>query len=236
MIWDRATQRKAVHVLHVRLLSVGFSLAVVLCSGRALAVDPQLEALDDAGSRGPKVGFTLLGGMTVPWCGGQPDCGGQMSIGPSIAALVLFAPNDSWAVGLEVQVSRVHWREPYLGMVDGMTHQIDLDLTAGFAAAAARYTLLPEHRVTPLVQAAIGAGLQKQTGTLFQCEDGGAPTGQLAIGARAQASKDFSFLALASATFGIKLSGCSVSDGPGPAPFAGWGVGLQVGAAYDLLL
>ena len=224
------------HTLHVRLLSVGMSLGVALWSGRALAADPQLQAQDGAGSRGPKLGFTLLGGMTVPWCGGQPDCSGNLGIGPSIGGLVLYSPNESWAVGVAAQVSRVHWREPYQAMTDGSPLELNMNLTTGFAAAAARYTVLPGYRVTPVIQAAVGAGLQRQTGTNFQCNDGGIPTGQLAAGVRARASEDLSFFGLASATFGLKLSGCTISDGPGPTPFAGWGVGLQVGAAFDVPL
>jgi hypothetical protein len=58
-------------------------------------------------------------GIAVPWCGGQPDCGGNFGSGPSIAGLVLYVPNDSWAVGVAVQVSRTHWREAYEGMAEG---------------------------------------------------------------------------------------------------------------------
>ncbi len=236
MIRDDASQRKAIHTFHVRLLSVAISLGAALLSGRALAADPELQAQDGAGSHRPKLGFTLLGGMAVPWCGGQPDCGGNLGNGPSIAGLALFVPNDSWAVGLEVQMSRVHWRESYIRMDGGAADQVDSDLTAGFAGLAARRTFLPGYRVRPIVQGAVGAGLQTQTGSNFHCNDSFVPTGQVAFGARAQASENFSFFGLASATFGFKWSDCSLSDGPDPTPFAGWGVGLHVGAAFDVPL
>jgi hypothetical protein len=211
-------------------------LALVLWSGRAVAADPVVRAEDGGPAGGPKVGLTVLGGMAVPRCLNQADCGGHLSTGPSIAALALYAPNDSWAVGVAGQMSRVHWSEPYIGMADGKAYVIDSRLTTGFVALAARYVALPDHRVTPIVQAAVGAGLQTQTGTNFHCNDGLIPTGQLSVGARAQASRSFSFFALASATFGLKLSDCSISDGPDPTPFAGWGFGLHAGAAFDVAL
>jgi hypothetical protein len=222
--------------LQVRLLFVGMSLGLAVWCGRAVAADPELQARDGAGSHRPKLGFTLLGGLAIPWCGGQPDCGGDIGNGPSIAGLALFVPNDSWEVGLEVQMSRVHWRESDFRMDGGGTVQIDSDLTAGFAALAARHTFLPGYRLTPVVQVAVGAGLQSQTGTNLHTNDGFIPTGQVAFGARARASTNLSFFALASATFGIKEPGRSAIDAAGPTPFAGWGVGLQVGAAFDVPL
>jgi hypothetical protein len=183
-----------------------------------------------------KIGFALLGGVAVPLCRGQQGCDGHLSSGPSLGALVLYAPNDRWAVGVAVQMSRAHWREPFTGMVDGQTYQFDSDLTAGFAALAARYTPLPEYRVTPIIHAALGTGFQTQTGTNFHCNSGFIPTGQLAVGARAQASASFSFFTLASASWGFKPSECGVSDGPGATPFAGWGFGLHMGAAFDVAL
>ena len=218
----------------VHLVSVAFFLALAVSSGRALAAAPELQPVNREATAVRKVGFTLLGGLAVPLCRGQQGCDGHLSSGPALGGLVLYAPNDRWAVGVAAQMSRVHWREPYLGMIDGKTYQIDSDLTAGFAALAARYTLLPERGVTPIVQAALGAGFQTQTGTNFQCNNGFIPTGQLAVGGRAQTSANLSFLGLLSASWGLKPSQCGVSDGPGATPFAGWGLGLHVGATFDV--
>jgi hypothetical protein len=217
-------------------LSVAFFLALPVSSGRALAAAPEPQPVNRAAPSVRKVAFTLLGGLVVPLCRDQQGCDGHLSTGPSLGGLVLYAPKERWAVGVAAQVSRVHWREPYLGMVDGKTYQIDSELTAGFAALAARYTLLPERGVTPIVQAALGAGFQTQTGTNFQCNNGLIPTGQLAIGGRTQTSASFSFFGLLSASWGFKRSECSVSDGPGATPFAGWGLGLHVGATFDVVL
>lgn len=178
----------------------------------------------------------LLGGLAVPLCRNQQGCDGELSNGPSLGGLVLLGPNDRWAFGLAAQVSRLHWSEAYLGMSDGMTHWIDLDLTTGFAGVAASYNGLPERRVAPVVQAAVGTGFQIQSGTNFHCNDGFIPTGQLAVGARMRTSASFSLVGLASATWGFKESDCGVSDGPGTTPFAGWGFGFHLGAAFDLIL
>ena len=183
-----------------------------------------------------KVGLVVLGGLAVPLCRGQQGCDGHLSSGPSIGGLVLYAPNNKWAIGVAIEAARTHWREPYVGMVDGKTYQIDADLTAGFAALAMRYSPFPEHSVTPIVHAAVGTGFQTQTGTNFQCNDGLIPTGQIAVGVRDQASANFSFFGLVSARWGFKLSDCGVSDGPGATPFAGWGFGFHVGAAFDVVL
>jgi hypothetical protein len=215
----------------IRLLSVAVSVALALPSGRAAAVVPEHQS-EVAVER---VGFVLLGGLALPVCRNQQGCGGDLGGGPSLAGFVLLAPNERWAFGLGGQVSRVHWGEAFLAMSDGSPQRIDLDLTTGFAGVAARYTVLPERRVTPVVHAALGTGLQMQTGTNYHCNDGFIPTGQLAVGARMQTDASLSFLGLASATWGFKED-CGVSDGPGATPFAGWGFGLHLGAAFDLLL
>ena len=183
-----------------------------------------------------KVGFGLLGGLAVPLCRGQQGCDGHLDSGPSLAGFVLYVPNHRWGIGVMAEMSRVHWREPYIGMVDGNTHQIDSDLMTGFAALTARYTLMPEYRVTLILHVAVGTGFQTQTGVNFHCNNGFIPTGQLAVGARTQASANVSFFGLASASWGFKPSECGVSDGPGATPFAGWGFGFRVGAAFDLVL
>jgi hypothetical protein len=220
----------------VHLVSVAFFLALAVASGRALAAGTEPRPVNREAPSVSKVEFTLLGGLAVPLCRGQQGCDGRLSSGPALGALVLYAPNDRWAVGVAAQMWRVHWREPYIGMLDGRTYQIDSDLTAGFAGLAARYTLLPERSVTPIVQAALGAGFQTQTGTNFQCNNGFIPTGQLAVGGRAQASANFSFFGLVSASWGLKPSECVVSDGPGTTPFAGWGLGFHIGATFDVVL
>jgi hypothetical protein len=218
------------------LAFLALSVALALSPARARAAGAENEPADADGSPVPKVGFMLLGGLALPLCRDQQGCDGNLSSGPSLGGLVAYEPNDRWAIGIAVQASRVHWREPYIGMIDGKTYQIDSDLTAGFAALAARYTPLPQLRVAPIVHAAVGSGFQTQTGTNLHCNSGFIPTGQLAVGARAQASADFSFFGLASATWGFKPLDCAVSDGPGATPFAGWGFGFHVGGAFDLAL
>ena len=212
------------------------SLAVALLAGRAVAAGSEQRPAEAEVSRVPRVGLTVLSGLAVPLCAGQQGCDGQLSTGPAAGGIALYIPDDRWGFGFATQISRSHWREPYVGPGNGTRYEVDSHLRYGFAGLAVRYIPLPEYSVTPVALAAIGAGFQSQTGTNVHCNDGHIPTGHLAVGARAQASANVSFFSLVSATWGFKLSNCSVSDGPGPTPFAGWGFGFHVGAAIDLLL
>jgi hypothetical protein len=181
----------------------------------------------------PRLNLTVLGGVALPICVGQQGCDGDLGAGPSLGGVVLYEPNDRWSFGLSAQVAHVHWRESYLGMIDGATHPISSDLTTGMAALAVRYAPLPELRVSPLVQVALGSSFQTQTGSNFNCNGGFIPTGQVGLGGRARLFTSTSAFALASATWGLKNT-CGVSDGPAATPFAGWGVGLQAGASFDV--
>jgi hypothetical protein len=218
--------------MNLRKLLLGVFFALTCWSRHSLADDAEYFPSKDAPGT-PNVMFGVLGGVAMPFCRSQQGCDGHLSTGPSLGAVVLYAPNNRWAIGVGVEAARTHWREPYVGMTDGKTYQIDTDLTAGFAALAMRYTPFPQQSLTPIVQAALGSGFQTQTGTNLQCNDGFIPTTQIALGVREQASPSFSFFGLASARLGFKLSDCGVSDGPGTTPFAGWGFGLHLGAAFD---
>lgn len=213
------------------------ALAVVFAAWPARAVGNPPVGDQRWGGEGPTLGLTLLGGLAVPLCRDQLGCSGSLAAGPSLEGLILYAPSDAWCFGLVAEVRRGHWHDTYQGMVEGgKTYAVDSDLTSGFAGVAARYVALPALRVAPVIQVAIGSGFQMQTGNNFHCTNGVMPTGQIAVGGRARASKLISIFALASASSGFTLSNCGVSDGPAATPFAGWGVGLQAGAAVDVPL
>jgi hypothetical protein len=222
-----------------RLVIVGLGLG--LAGALSAAGQATAAALDQAPAAkelaAPAVGVTLLAGLAAPTCssGQAESCAAGLDAGPSVQALVLFRPSESWSVGVVGQLARAHWRATYLGMVDGAPHDVQADLTTGFVGLAARVVLLPTRVVSPVVQLALASAFQTQTGSNFGCNDGLMPTGQLALGGRARVSPSFALFALASASGGVKLAGdCAVSDGPPATPFAGWGYGLHVGASFDL--
>jgi len=223
-------------LLKVAVMSV---LSPLTVAGTAIAASSDSAPdLQGRGSEATRLSLTLLAGLTLPSCQGFSGggCGGgELSNGPSIQALALYTPGGTWALGLAAQMARVHWRQSYLGMVDGSAHVLESDLTTGFGALAVRFAPWPERAIAPVVQLALGAGFQTQTGSNFNCNNGFIPSGQIAVGGRARVLPALSLLALVSATAGGS-AGCSVSDGPSATPFAGWGLGLHAGAAFDIAL
>jgi hypothetical protein len=208
----------------------GARAAIVLATLGALA--GRASAVDE-----PTLGVAALGGLVWPSCQGQNgDCGGSVSLAPAAQLLLLYQPDRAWAFGLAGQVAHTTWRSTYVGMTDGALHDVSEELTTGFFGVTARYAFLAAHAVTPLVQVAGGSAFQGQSGSNLNCNDKVAPTGEVEVGGLARVSSSLSLYALASASGGVRLGGCGASDGPPVTPFAGWGVGLHLGAAYDLPL
>jgi hypothetical protein len=217
-------------------------LAVVsmLCARPVFAADSSTHGPNETptdASVAPSLGFTVLGGLWMPSCVGQEEsCTRLFGPAPSIRALVLYQPTANWGLGLVGQVAWVHWTATYVPFFSGpnpQTQTVESDLTAGFGGIAARYTAVPDWRVTPVIEFALGASFQAQTGSNFGC-NGPAPAGELGLGASARLALSLSAFAMASATGGFRGESCGVADGPPATPFAGWGYGLHAGVAFDV--
>jgi hypothetical protein len=187
----------------------------------------------------PRLSFGLSAGALLPSCDGQPEaCAARLPVSPSFTGLVLLEPSRAWAFGLMQGVTRVSWQTliPSPSGNPAPTRTLDAELTTVFVAVVARVTLLPARGVAPIIQAALGDAFQSETGGFVSCDFKFNPTGQLALGARMRLAPSWSVFALASATGGLRGGACAVVDGPPATPFAAWGYGLQVGAAFDLAL
>jgi hypothetical protein len=184
----------------------------------------------------PKVGGVLLGGVLLPRCGPAETCAGSFGASPSVQARLLFEPSGALALGFAGQVARTSWRATYPPALGGSGGEVASTLTTAFFGATARVAFLPERTVTPLLEGAFGTAFQAQTGSNANCNRGVTPTVEVGLGASARASSSVSFVAVASASTGVKLEGCAVADGPPATPFAGWGWGLHLGAAFELPL
>jgi hypothetical protein len=166
---------------------------------------------------------------------GQATCEGSFDTAPSLEGLGLFQPTPALSVGLAVQLARVNWQASYLGQIPGAPPgTVRSTLTAGFTGVAARFNLLAEGSVNPIVLLAAGSAFQAQSGPDFGCPRGLLPTGQLGAGANARLSPSISAFAMAAVTAGIKLEDCRVIDGPPLPPIAAWGFSFQVGAAFEV--
>lgn len=217
-----------------------FAVVSILCAKPAFGADSSTRGADETptdASAAPSLGFTVLGGLSMPSCNGQTEsCTPSFGPAPSIRALVLYQPTANWGLGLAGQVAWVHWRATYVGFFSGdpnpSTQTVESDLTAGFGGIAARYTPVPDWRVTPVMELALGASFQAQTGSNFGC-NGPAPAGEIGLGARARLASSLSVFVMASATGDFRGS-CGVSDGPPATPFAGGGYGVHAGAAFDV--
>ena len=219
-----------------RLLSgCGVILPFLLVGNAALATWPVGAAPAAAvPSREPAFTVAVMGGLSVPACLGQTICEGSMDPAPSLEGLGLFQPTPAVSVGLAVQLARVNWQASYFGQIAGAPPgTVRSTLTAGFAGVAARFNLLAEGSVNPIVLLAAGSAFQAQSGPDFGCPRDLMPTGQLGAGANARLSPSMSAFAMAAVTAGIKLKNCSVSDGPPLPPIAAWGFSFQVGAAFE---
>jgi hypothetical protein len=210
-----------------------------LVSALLLAGAPRQATAGDGGEEhpagGPSIGFTLLAGVALPTCTGQPAGCAGLGPAPSVQGLVLFQPNRAVAMGVVGQLSRLRWRGSYVGQIDGQTSGVESDLTNVFAGLAVRFAFLPEHVVTPVLQLAAGFALQEQTGSNFNCNGGPIPASQLGVGASARLAPSVSLFALASASIGF-TDFCEVIDGPPATPFAGWGYAFHAGASFDVAL
>jgi hypothetical protein len=195
---------------------------------------PKVSATET--SFAPRLDLALLGGVVLPTCGTQDECPGSLSAAPSIRALALYQANATWAFGLAGSLARPTWRASYIGMVDGASHDVSSTLTTGFFGVTTRIVVLPGRALTPVVQAAFGTAFQSQTGTFLSCNDRVIPTAELGVGGLARVSPSLTVYGLASASDGVKLTSCAVSDGPPATPFGGWGVGFHLGAALELPL
>jgi hypothetical protein len=217
-------------------------VAVALCtpvrSAAAIEADSPRDGAEKPAPAVPNIDFTMLAGLALPTCSGQAEaCSGSLGVGPSVQALVLFQPMQSWEIGVVGQLSRSDWRGSYVGMTDGAPHGVESELTTGFLGLASRIVFLPGSAVSPVIQLALASAFQTQTGSNFGCNDGLAPTGQLGLGGKARVSPSFAVFAIASASGGVKLKGdCLASDGPPATPFAAWGFGLHFGASFDVPL
>jgi hypothetical protein len=216
-----------------------FAVVSILCARPAFGADSSTRAADETptdSSTAPSVGLTVLGGLSMPSCVGQVEsCTRSFGPAPSIRALVLYQPTANWGFGLSGQVAWVHWSATYVafsGDLNPPTQTVESDLTVGFGGVAARYTPFPDWRVTPVIELALGASFQSQTGSNFGC-NGPAPAGELGLGARARLASSLSLFAMASAFGGFRDS-CGVSDGAPATPFVGWGYGFHAGAAFDV--
>jgi hypothetical protein len=222
--------------LAVTMAAVGLSAAAA--AAPTVADEPQNVAAAGDGFA-PRLGFALLAGAALPGCDGQPEaCATRLPVSPAVTGLVLFEPNRRWAVGLMQEVTRVSW-QTHPPSPNGLasTRTLDAELTTAFVAVVSRLTLAPERTVAPFVQVALGDGLQSETGGFVSCNGKLNPTGQLGLGARGRVGTSWAVFALASATAGVRGGPtCAVADGPPATPFAAWGYGLQVGAAFDLAL
>jgi hypothetical protein len=214
------------------LLGATLSLAV-LAAGAARATEPENVRVEDAD--GPRLGLVVLGGVMLPTCGTQDMCFGSLGAAPSIRALALYQANARWAFGLAGTLARPTWRASYLA-VDGTPREASSTLTTGFFGITTRFVVLPGRALTPVVQAAFGTAFQTQTGTFFSCNHQVIPTAELGVGGLARVSSSLTVYGLASASDGVKLTNCAVSDGPPATPFGGWGVGFHLGAALELPL
>ena len=182
----------------------------------------------------PSLDFTLLGGLAMPSCEGQTEsCTQSFGAVPSLRALLLIQPAPHWGFGMTAQVAWVRWRATYLPFFANQPVQtVESNLTPGFAGFAARYTPLPDWRVTPVFELALGSSFQMQSGSNFAC-NGPAPAAEIGLGARARVVSSLFVFAMASATGAIRGS-CGVSDGPPATPFAASGYGFHAGAAFDI--
>jgi hypothetical protein len=181
----------------------------------------------------PSLGLTLLAGLALPACKGSYPCYGAFGTAPSLQALILYQPNESWAFGLVGQVERIHWEATEHSMIDGTPYRAESDVTWGFAGLAARFVPLPAIFLTPVVQLAVGWTFQ-QMGQPYGCSHGARPAAQLAVGGRARVSSSAFVFAMASAR-GAVTDGCLVFDAPNT-PLAAWGFGFHAGAAFDIAL
>jgi hypothetical protein len=215
-----------------------FAAASLFSAGPAPGADsaPAINETPAESSPRPSVGGTVLGGLSLPSCHGQTGaCESSLDAAPSWRALVLYEPSPKWGFGLAGQVGSFHWKATYLPYSVNPTLQtIESDLTVGFVGPVARYVVLPEWRVTPIIELAMGAAWQSQTGRNFNCNGGVTPTAQLAVGASARVVPAISIFAMASAMTGLPLAVCDASDGAPATPFVGWGYGLHAGAAFDV--
>ena len=186
----------------------------------------------------PRLSFGLAVGAALPGCDGQPEaCATRLPVSPAVTGLVLLEPTRVWAFGLMQGLTRISWQATIpspIGSRSPITTRADL--TTAFLALVARVTPLPGHAVTPLIQAALGDAFQSESGGFVSCDFRFNPTGQLALGGLMRLAPSWSVFALASASAGFRGGGCVVADGPPATPFAAWGYGLQLGAAFDLAL
>jgi hypothetical protein len=183
----------------------------------------------------PRLSLGLAVGAVLPGCDGQPEaCGARLPVSPAVTGLVLLEPNRVWAFGLMQGLSRVSWQATVPGQAG--TASTHADLTTAFVALVARVTPLPGRALEPVIQAALGDAFQSESGGFVSCDFKFNPTGQLALGGLTRLAPSWSVFALASATAGFRGGGCAVADGPPATPFAAWGYGLQLGAAFDLAL
>jgi hypothetical protein len=219
-------------------LVVAAALCAPAWSAAATPADSARDGAEKPAPAVPSVDFTMLAGLALPTCSGQAEaCSGSLGVGPSMQALVLFQPMQTWSIGVVGQLSRSHWQGSFIGMTDGAPHGVASELTTGFLGLASRIVFLPGSAVSPVMQLALASAFQTQTGSNFNCNDGLAPTGQLGLGAKARVSRSFAVFAIASASAGVKLAGdCVASDGPPTTPFAAWGFGLHFGASFDVPL
>jgi hypothetical protein len=203
----------------------------------ALAADaPALEADGSASSTvGPRLGATLLAGVMLPRCTGQPEsCAHPLGPAPSARATLLFYPTPTWGIGLMGEIASSHWTAtytPFTSVANPPQQTVESDLTPGFVGLATQYTPVPGWRVSPLFQLALGMSFQAETGSNFSCNEP-APAGDVGAGVRARITSSLSAVAIADASGDIRGS-CGVSDGPPATPFAGWGYGFHLGLAFD---
>lgn len=186
------------------------------------------------GRAAPSVGLTLLAGLVRPICHGNLTCDGSFRASPSLEALVLYQPNETWAFGLVGLVERLHWTGGGFSMIDGTPYTEVHDIMGGFGGFAARFVPRPERSLTPVVQVALGWVFQSP-GRPFECGHRVAPGGQLAVGGRARVSSSAFVFGMVSARGVTKDDTCSISDVL-TTPFAGWAFGFHAGAAFDVAL
>jgi hypothetical protein len=218
------------------LSGCGLILTFLLIGNAALASWPVGAApAAPVPSREPTFVLAVMAGLSLPACLGQATCEGSADPAPSVEGLGLFQPTPAVSVGLAVQLARVNWQASYFGQIAGAPPgTVRSTLTAGFAGVAARFNILSEGTVNPIVLLAAGLAFQAQSEPDFGCRSGLLPTGQLGAGANTRLSPSISAFAMAAVTAGIKLENCSISDGPPLPPIAAWGFSFQVGAAFEL--
>jgi hypothetical protein len=132
--------------------------------------------------------------------------------------------------------SQLHWKATYVPFTapPPVAQTVESEITTGLLGVAARYTILPDLVVSPIVELAVGSAFQSQTGSNFNCSSGWFPGAELAVGARVRVAPWASLLATAGATTAIRVTDCGISDGAPATPFLASGYGLHAGLSFDL--